>query len=302
MSQLLQAAIRSGAVSADGTTAPDSFSQGIPFAAGAIAIDGTSAIASYSQGLPMTAAGRIATTTDAPASWVSGTMPINAAGRLCMLSGAVDSYVTGIPFTATGQVAVASSAESRFTLNGTTQWITFSPWTPTSVNYAVEAYSTPNTTAGTVYIVSAATNPQTALYSADAANYIARMELAAGGSAFPNSGVLKVIGETVKSTLVVTPTTYDYDVTGNDTAPSSTATVFNNPITNIGGYSAGTAWSGVIYDVKLIDADTPSNSRWYKINDGAGATIKCYEENGDLKPDNTLDGTIAGFVDNSAWS
>lgn len=130
MSQLLQVALRGdNALVADGVLAPALHSQGLPFdGLSVLAIDTVSAIDRYCQGLPFTAAGRLATSVSAPSAWVSGTMPVDATGRLCVLSGLVDRYATGVPFSATGQIAATSALGPEIIRNGsfdadTTFWV-----------------------------------------------------------------------------------------------------------------------------------------------------------------------------------
>ena len=104
MSQLLQAACRSGALNVlDGATPPTHYHNGIPYDGAAVAVSFAFAITHYHQGLPFNSLGRIAVLTGPPDSIQAGPIPIKTNGRV---SGSLDltpsSYNGGVPYGADG--------------------------------------------------------------------------------------------------------------------------------------------------------------------------------------------------------
>lgn len=70
-----------------------------------LSVDLVGAIDHYHQGLPFTAANAIAASVAAVASYGSGGMPLDAAGRLATEKVAVDYFSAGIPYTAAGALS-----------------------------------------------------------------------------------------------------------------------------------------------------------------------------------------------------
>jgi len=108
MSALLNASPKnaSGVLALNGQlTATLDYTNGLPYEGGLLAIDTIGAISHYNMGLPFTAVDRIAATVSAPTYFGSGAAPFDAAGRLCIVAGAIADYSSGVPYLATGQVA-----------------------------------------------------------------------------------------------------------------------------------------------------------------------------------------------------
>lgn len=71
---------------------------------------GISPILSYANGLPLNAIGQVPYSTGAPVGFSNG-LPFDAAGRLCVASGATPTdFCNGLPFDATGKLCIGSGA------------------------------------------------------------------------------------------------------------------------------------------------------------------------------------------------
>lgn len=113
MSALLNATLKSsdGILIADATTAPVSFTNGLPFDdLGALAVDTVTAINHHYMGLPFTANGRLAIVFATPTRYGMGAAPFNADGRLCFDDDTPNHYIHAVPYTATSAIQAVEGA------------------------------------------------------------------------------------------------------------------------------------------------------------------------------------------------
>ena len=179
----------------------------------------------------------------------------------------------------------------RYYFNGVDMFVTIPPWTPTTSGYQIKVST----------VLSRLTNStgQYAVSSSAFGTFVGTNASGAIATRLLPSGTVRLAGGPINVDDVDT-VTLDVRLTDLDIASLNFSNNFidsTDPTAwaRIAGYNAATACQGLVGEVRLTDNADPNNSRYYPINEGTGATVICYEEDGSPKPDNTLDGTINGF-------
>ena len=95
-------------IAADLTTSSiDGYTQGLPMVGSNVALDSNNTIDHYWQGIPFTTVGKIATALEGiVANYEDGSMPVDAAGRICVTTSPYDHFAGGVPFSAAGQIVL----------------------------------------------------------------------------------------------------------------------------------------------------------------------------------------------------